>query len=236
MGHIYEECTNGRKCNLCGESNHLYRDCPKSFANILKAKTAARNPTEAVPEVLEGISNTQPSPGTGRDGAEGTGQGAESEISNGREEETPPPQQEQQNVSMEADKESEAEEESDESTPSSLETVPDLENEQNDSNSIGGTTLDWLPNAQLQKRPAGSPLCQTGQKKLRSTSLSTEEGDRVWPSASPNEVSFLQIQLRTSSPKEPQEIVSVDPKAVGTHPPEPNIITIKEEQASQEIL
>lgn len=239
IGHIYEECTNGRKCNLCGESNHLFRDCPKSFANKLKVKMAAtNNPTsekEAVPEVLEGISNTQPSPGIGQNGVEGAAQGAEPEASNGREEEAPPPQQDKVKVCVDADKESE-EEESDESDTSSLITVPEVEMEENNIESIGDLTADWLPNAQLQKRPAGSPLCQTEEKRLRSTSLGGDEQDRVWPSLSPNEVSFLQIQLRTSSPKEPQENLSADPKVVGTPPPDPKKISIKEELVSQEIL
>lgn len=131
-------------------------------------------------------------------------------------------------------------EESKEMTSSSLETVSELEMEVSKSESIESIFIDLLPNAQLQKRPAGSPLDDAEGKKLRanyrSVSSSLEEQERIWPSASPNEVSFLQVQLRSSSPKERQEIVSAAPAVVNTRSPDLKNIEIKEEQVSQEIL
>lgn len=238
IGHVFEECTNGRKCNLCGESTHLYRDCPKSFANKLKGKMAApanqqTKEKETVPEVLEGISNSKPTAGTGQVEALGAVKGAEPDtVGEGEEEDTPPLRDKE----MEIVGESEKGEESQETTSSSLVTVPDLEVEE----STGSELADWLPNAQLQKRPAGSPLFETEEKKLRpaqhSTLSSMEGTERMWPSASPNEVSFLQIKLRSSSPKELQEISSAAPEALDTRSPTLKSFEFKEEQVSQEIL
>ena len=94
--------------------------------------------------------------------------------------------------------------------------------------------------AQGGKRPAGSPLPDLAEKKQRaiqdSGSSSSEGLDRLWPAGSPNEVSFLHFQLKTSTPKASQERCSGGPEAGDTgQPPNPRLVGIKEEQVSHEI-
>ncbi|KAI7809210.1 hypothetical protein IRJ41_002518 [Triplophysa rosa] len=191
IGHSFEVCTNGRRCNLCGDFNHLYRDCPNSFANKLKATKMAK---EAVPEVLAGNSNSQPASEIGQDNGSGAAQGAEPNIEGN-----------------EMGNDAEAEQEEKEESVSSLITVPEISME-----SSGSESVFSLPNAQMHKRPAGSPLSKAEEKKQRASQRpdfsSSENLDRMWPHESPNEVSFLQVQLRASSPKEPQESSSASPK------------------------
>ena len=218
IGHSFEECTNGRRCNLCGETNHLYRDCPKSFANKLKSKKMAaplkeqmeEQREEAEPEVLAGNSNIPPTSGIGQERESGAATGAESSLLGAQGEEATP----QQDENKMEDEEGEM--------ASSLETVSEISVVDS-----GSEIVCSLPNAQVQKRSARSPLFPIEEKKLRAShridSSSLEDLDRMWPGESPNEVSFLHIMLRTSSPKEPQESFSVDPEATSICPPDPNI-------------
>lgn len=214
IGHSFEQCTNGRRCNLCGETNHLFRDCPKSFANRLKGNKMAapqnvvekEQRKEAVPEVLAGNASFQPASGIGQEGGGGAAEGAESQSVEVRREEAV-----QSEVHMEKEEE--------EDTASSLLTVSEIDE------ASGGSEISVsLPSAQVQKRPAGSPLFDT-EKKVRvahgSDSSPGTMTTRVWPLESPNEVSFLHVKLTTSSPKEPQEIFSVDPEASDTSPNNP---------------
>ncbi|XDV45332.1 hypothetical protein PO909_013448 [Leuciscus waleckii] len=212
IGHIFNDCTNGRRCNLCGGSNHLYRDCPKSFANKLKGNKMAAPQSEQTKEQRKekaGNSISQP--------ASGIGEGEEANPQNEKED------------SME---------DVEEEMASSLLTVSEAISEVSVVDS-GGETECSLPNAQVQKRSARSPLLQTEEKRLRAShrldSSSSVDLDRMWPAESPNEVSFLHIKLRTSSPKEPQEVLSVDSEAASICPPDPSFSGEKEKQMPHDI-
>ncbi|KAL0150098.1 hypothetical protein M9458_054525 [Cirrhinus mrigala] len=229
IGHVFEECTIGRRCNLCGDTNHLYRDCPKSFANKLKSNKMAAPPEEQTikqreevcPEVLAGNSNFQPASGNGQEKGSGAAKGAE--LPTEREEATPKQQESEINM-----------ENGEEETASSLKTVSEV------SVSTSGSGTDCsLPNAQVQKRTARSPLFEKEEKRLKASHRlgisSLEDLDRMWPAESPNEVSFLHIKLRTSSPKELQEALSAASEGSSTSPLDPKLFGEEEVQVAQDI-
>ncbi|KAL6476331.1 hypothetical protein MHYP_G00148300 [Metynnis hypsauchen] len=174
------------------------------------------------PEIRARNSDPQP---TSMPGQEMVGQVNEQEVHDERGREVTPSHQESLDI-----------QEGREDTPvSSLETVPDLAPP-----SSGSEDSDPFPNAQAGKRQAVSPLPLLAEKKQRARqdpgSSFAEDLDRRWPTGSPNEVSFLSIELKASTPKAPQKHGSVEPPAGETRfPPLPRRVKIKEEQISQEI-
>uniref|UniRef100_A0A4W6EEV1 CCHC-type domain-containing protein n=1 Tax=Lates calcarifer TaxID=8187 RepID=A0A4W6EEV1_LATCA len=228
IGHTFEECTNGRKCNLCGESNHLFRDCPKSFANKVKAaKASGQNggPGQAVRELIEEAgpenSNLPPNPVIG---------GVESDEAGEREGPATAP-----------------------STESSGEDgAMQVEGGASSDNEEGQLQTDSEdaspPNAQQTKRPASelsseSPVFseKRGRVGTLSDSSSVEE-PRVFPSDSPNEVSFLTIALQ-STPKDSKLNARLQPRptprvhpGTGAKPPYSSPVRVKEELHSQQII
>ena len=184
IGHTFEECPNGRKCNLCGETNHLFRDCPRSFANKLRnektnAQTEKENQRQTFEELIDAAgpenSNFPPKPVIGGEEQMEAGNGEGPEMS---------PLPESNEKAMQAEGGA---------------TLNDEEMESSEDAT--------LPDAQLAKRPASelSPdISIVMEKRGRLGNFSehsSEEEPRVFPSDSPNEVSFLNIALQ-STPKD----------------------------------
>lgn len=185
-GHTYAECKNDRKCNLCGGEGHLFRDCPRSFANKLKRDNLINeqhlmeigNEVVLIGAAGADDSNLPPAPGSG--GEEQGGAGNEEE--HGR-----PARSE--NVEEKENRQEARGGESDESDKGQEQPLP-------------SHPLD----TQLIKRTAAELSFETSVSGKRGrletpSGSSSEEDPRVFPSDSPNEISFLNIVLQ-STPKE----------------------------------
>lgn len=223
IGHTFEECTNGRSCNLCGEKNHLFRDCPKSFANKLKSakqtekeKENGQNkvPVELIEVPGQENSNLPPNPVTGGEGSGDVGvrEGPATlpQIKNSKEDQ----------VRQAGGRASSCEDQSQDDS----EYTP-------------------LPGAQRTKRPASelsSDSFAVSEKRGRagfSSDSSSVEEPRIFPSSSPNEVSFLTIALQ-STPRNSKLNVTTESKARpgnGVQPLPPLYLGAKEELPSQGI-
>lgn len=181
IGHTFEECPNGRKCNLCGDHSHLYRDCPRSFANRVKAnKMVAITNMDVANEGAEPKDlNLQRGHGSGGGGNKEAGPITKEMALNEIVEENEIGQ-----INKEQGK-----------------TTTQVEQEQ------PGKSQDLFIQAQpTKKRGAKSPLMKEIGKRDRldqmsGSSSSSSDLDRLFPTNVANEISFLSIELKTSTPR-----------------------------------
>ena len=214
IGHTFEVCPNGRSCNLCGDSAHLYRDCPKSFANKVKAnKMAVEEKRQKDNEGAEPKDSNLPpnlvigGEGTGDRGNEGVEQ--RSEVQQGEEDQMEETGEDNTEVSGNAG------EDTDEVQKSQL--------------------SDQLPCAQSikKKRAAHSPLLKEIEKDKMgrfSDSSSSDDLNRLFPCHTANEISFLAIELKSSTPKSSP----CDSEGKQTSPPVSPLVGMQEEFVLQE--
>ncbi|KAK0134617.1 Zinc finger CCHC domain-containing protein 3 [Merluccius polli] len=188
IGHSFEECTNGRKCNLCGDSKHLFRDCPKSFANKLKhAKQTNVLTDQARPE----NSNLPPNTVIGGEVQGEAGEGPVVAPQSGEAEKGGAAQAEGgagENSSSDSDE------------TGSMVTISLGEE------SEGESSKATLPGPQPGKRTASELSSESqgaSEKRGRagSSDSPTVEESRVFPNNPPNTVSFLNVALQ-STPKD----------------------------------
>lgn len=97
--------------------------------------------------------------------------------------------------------------------------------------------IDMFPNAQLKRKrdtrsPSVKKIEKGGRMEPRSDSSSSMDLNRIFPSNSANEISFLSIELKSSTPRAAKG--SSGKKQV--QPPGFSVIEMKEELVSQEIV
>lgn len=179
IGHIFEDCPNGRKCNLCGDNAHLYRDCPKSFANRVKA-----NKMVAITNMNVANEGAEPKDLNFQRGRVSGGEGKEAGPIT---EEMAPDEIVEDNEVGQVNKEQEK--------------ITHFEQEQ--PGELQDTFIHVKPS---KKRGAKSPLMKEIGKKdrvdqLSGSSSSSSDLDRLFPTNVANEISFLSIELKTSTPR-----------------------------------
>jgi len=184
IGHTFEECPNGRSCNLCGDSSHLYRDCPKSFANKVKAHKMAKESRQRDNEGEEQTNSNLPpnllSAEERTDGRGNEGAGPRSEV------------QQSEEIQI--------------GTGEDNTEVSGNAGEDTDEIQTKSQLSEQLPCAQSmnKKRVAHSPLWKEIDKDKMgrfSDSSSSDDLNRIFPSHTANEISFLAIELKSSTPR-----------------------------------